>query len=167
MLFALFFLVNLALMIVFFYVLYRAVILVRKEVGLWAAVILVLGIGLKSPKTSTNEAKKFEFNNDIIIKDGREGYKSLILANDWLNDIHLNVSYVFDKTNNRYFPKHANSHILGLTTSNYIWTPQLVILNPTNKPNRFAYVVDGSIRWRIWGISTYTEIKTYKGFFDF
>lgn len=167
MIFALFFLFNLFLLGTFIYVLYRAVILVRKEVGIWAAIILVLGIGLKSPNSSRNEIKQFEFKSDKVIKFEREGYKSLILANDWLNEINLNVSYLVDKTNTHYFPTKANSVVTGFTTSNHIWTPQSVVIKPTNKPNRFVYVVDGSIKWLVFGISIYTETKTYKGFIDF
>lgn len=166
MIFALFFLFNLILVTAFLYVLYRAIILVRKEIGIWAAVILVLGVVPKGSNSSKNEIKKFEFNADKVIANRHLESHHLILEDNLLNDIHIDINYGFDEKSQQYIPTEATSYVTGITTSNHQWTPQIVIINPTNNPKRFTYEVHGSILWKIFAISTYNESKVFTGFIN-
>lgn len=166
MLFALFFLLNLFFALAFLYVIYRAVILVRKDIGIWAAFILVLGILPSSLNSPKNDTQKFTFNTDKVIVKGTSGSKYLILEDNWLNDICLNINYGLDEASQKYIPTEANSLLTGITNDNYKWIPQIVLIKPTENPKRMEYEVYGVIQWKFFFISNYSESKTYKGFID-
>lgn len=161
-------LLNLGLLIFFISILFRATQLIREKIGLFASIIFVVGIvslisfDNDEKDIKPNETKRWEFipedslkNNDIYIID-------VELEETLSSKYHLSIKYGKSKENLN-IPINAVCYHTGFK-SGINWKPFNLIVNRTKDNNQFEYHLTGIIKWKLLGITFYTQSKEYHGF---
>lgn len=165
-------LLNIGLFIFFIVICFKAIRLVKEEVGLMASIVFVLG--LLSFGTNSNDDKNDKEPNSDQIKTWRfispdsieKNSKSSVildLEKTLMSKNSLLISYGKDTLQKNFIPMSANSWTTGFVSGTK-WRPRSIIVNRTAQHNKFEYFVDGTIEWNLFGSTFYTKAKSYQGF---
>lgn len=164
MLFLLFSILNITFLIAFIYIGYKAIILVRKEIGLWAAIVLVIGL-LSSSSSSTNKnntnSNFKNLSNQQKVLKGLSKMNSIILEDNLLNNVNLMVFYTVEDSTQKAFYNEANSMLTGFTGSRK-WNPDRINIHFIDNKH-YSYSINGTMDWYFFKSVIYRELKTFKG----
>ncbi|MFD1140313.1 hypothetical protein ACFQ4C_04305 [Larkinella insperata] len=159
-------LLNIGLIIFFLVICFRATKLIREKMGLFAAVIFVVGLLSASSSRVSNvrenkQTKTFgvDAGSNLLPAPHRVGRSTL--DENWVNRIELMVETGTDSTSGQAVVISANTYLSGLI-SGYIWEPRLVSVKAT-KDHAIAYGVSGTIHWKLLGVTVYDESKYLSG----
>jgi hypothetical protein len=164
MLYLLWSLINIALLVFFIATCFKATKLVREKIGLFASVIFVFGLlsfTSSNNNGNTTELKRWTFNlNNCTVKTP-SSFTNVVLENNLISKYELGIRY--EKNNQLNIPISAFSSTEGITSGTN-WKPVFVNVERTNDNNKFQYFVTGTVEWKLFGLTFYSQPKTYKGF---
>jgi len=127
--------------------------------------IFILVIGIIQIISASNSEK---ISNRIIIKEdynkkNNSKIKKVTLENNLTFDINMLVKYSIEKK--ELVPIESNSFLTGFV-SGYVWEFKAIQAN-NFKPNEKAeFRADGILKWNLFGITVYSESKTYNGIIE-
>ncbi len=162
-------LLNIGLLIYFLTICLKATKLIRDKIGLFAAIIFVIGFLSMCNHTSTNKNNKtnttnndtWTFNSIDSLNNQTTTFQREELEKNLISKYFLEITYGKDK-NEKYIPISAyistNGFKLG-TNLNAI----SITINKTEDNKGFKYIVVGTEDWNLLGTTIYTRIKTFKG----
>ncbi|MFC3811431.1 hypothetical protein [Lacihabitans lacunae] len=172
MMYLLWALINIGLFLFFIAVSFKATILLREKLGLFASVIFVFGllsfIGHSSndnenKESNSTQIKTWEFANGDSLKINGTDFLHIDLEKTLFSKYELRLKYGKDKERNLVIPISAYSSNSGFISGTN-WKPFSININATNDKNKFEYMVLGIVEWKILGIAFYFEPKDYTGF---
>lgn len=166
MLFSIFILISLSFTLLFLYIIYRAAVLLKKEIGVWAVIIFILGIVPKSSNSLENSKTQWTYNSDKVFVNGTQGRKYHTLEDNLISKVELMVSYGLDSVSKKYLPIEANIVNTGLIVGGSRLIPQYIKINPTGSPKLLAYNIQGMRKWQFFLIFNYNENKAFTGFIN-
>lgn len=160
---------NVAISIFFLVLCFRAGRFIRKEVGIFATIIFTIGILslLASSNMSrdnidpvSNRAKTWSFNTmdslDMSV------YQDVYIQKTWISKYRLSIAFGKDKQSNIKKPISAYTVVTGFQ-SGTSWMPLSIAIHPTNNNQEFEYQVVGIIKWKLFGLTLYSQSKTMNG----
>lgn len=165
-------LLSLGLVIYFFVICFKATKLVKEKIGLFAAIIFVLGLlsFLGQPAkdnynraTNSNKIDSFIFTSEDNLNRNASFSVSINLENNWISKKNLGIKYGNNKGGQINIPISAYSTRSGFI-SGTIWRPISINVNRTNDNNKFRYDVIGMVDWKLLGVTIYTQSKRFNGF---
>lgn len=166
MLFSIFILISLCFTLLFLYIIYRASVLLKREVGIWAVIIFIIGILPKSSNSSENSKTDWIFNSDKVFVNGTRSSKIHTIEDNFLSKVDLLVSYGLDSASKEYLPIEAKILNQGLSVKGSKFIPDNVIIRPTGSPKMFKYEIYGMRKWEFFVILKYNESKVFTGFIN-
>lgn len=166
MIFPIFILLNLCFTLLFFYLIYRAAILLKKEIGVWAVVIFIIGLLSKNNRYSTQNTNKFAFNKHKTFIKGSEKVKYIALEHDFVSGTGLVLSYAIDSASKTYFPTEATATNTGLGSQNLEWYPSDILIYPSSNPKQLRYFIRGSRKTSFLLLINYAGTTNHRGKFD-
>ncbi len=86
--------------------------------------------------------------------------KQVTLEDNWTFDINMLVIYSIEQ--NQYIPIESNSFLTGLV-SGYNWEFTSIDTNKLNPSGKAEFIANGILRWNLFGITVYSESKTFSG----
>jgi hypothetical protein len=166
MLFSIFILISLSFTLLFLYIIYRASVLLKKEIGLWAVIVFILGILPKSSNSLEKSKTEWTYNSDKVFVNGTQGRKYHTLEDNLISKVELMVSYGLDSASKKYLPTEASIINSGLIVGGSRLIPQYVKINPTESPKHLEYHVQGMRKWQFFFLFNYNEDKKFVGFIN-
>lgn len=157
---------NFALLIYFIIICFKAVKVIRENLGGIATLVLVLGLlSFKvNSKDENNRIKTFDLQNvspkmESEKFEGNEHLNEKKLEQNLLTDFHMSIKYRENNNEIKLLTAYVNRTGIEMGTE---WKPSTVFLNKVHN-NLYEYHVSGSIDWRILGIRLYTQSKEFDG----
>lgn len=162
---------NIIFAITFLVICYKGAKLIKNEIGLWAAMIFVVGLlslmnifnkdGIQYKQNEKIVKKGFSPIDSIITNTTKN--RNMVLEENAISDFNLEIEYGQNKITKLNTPIDAKVNILG-TVNGRRWKPMMYLINQTNSNTKFAYDVYGLVEWKLMGITIYTQQKSFKGF---
>jgi len=155
------FVLNVAVFLLFVYHLIRYTRIINKKIGSFPAFLFV--VGMQSLLSSSNKHGKIE-PIKINEEDSRlvsQDFKRVNIYENKLNDISLNITYQKDKDHTKFLPLSVNTSQLGVINGTK-WKQSSISINRINDSN-YIYSVHGYFDWSLFGIQIYTQLKHFKG----
>ena len=156
---------NIALLVYFIVICFRATRLIRENSGLFTS--LLFGFGLLSFIVQPGKVKNTE---NQIVKQGfvaqdrldPTSMKSITLALEESlgNSTNLRIHYGKDSTG-KLAPIDAFSSQNGFVGGRE-WEPHRILVKTGADGDDFNYTVDGILRWRLLGVTVYYQGKNYQ-----
>lgn len=171
MLYFLWALLNIGLLIFFIVVCFQATKLIREKIGMVAAVIFVFGLlsfmgGPGSDKDNmepnSNQVKTWKFTSSDSIANNPNGLIDIDLEKTSISKYSLGILYEKDKLLKNNIPVSANTETTGFQIGTS-WKPISIVVNRTENNQRFDYVVYGTVKWKLLGLTVYSQSKGWKG----
>ena len=157
---------NIAILIYFIIICFKATKIIRENIGKMASVIFVLGLLSFIGKSTEENTKTKSFNlqsiNETIEKNNFNGNtysREKQLDNNLISNI--NISILFGENKNEKKLLNANVNRTGFV-SGTDWKTKNINVSKL-KRNTYQYNITGTIDWRILGIKLYTELKEFEG----
>lgn len=166
MLFSIFILINLCFTLLFLYIIYRAAVLLKKEIGVWAVIIFILGILPKSSNSAENSKTEWTYNSDKVLVNGTQGRKYHTLEDNLISKVELMVSYGLDSASKKYLPTEASIINSGLIVGGSRLIPRQIMIKPTQSPKHLEYHVQGMRKWQFFYLFNYNEDRKFTGFIN-
>ncbi|MBN9296965.1 MAG: hypothetical protein J0I41_08130 [Filimonas sp.] len=161
-------LVNISLFLFFVVICFKAVRLIRINLGKAATIVFVIGMFSfmnqdSNKETTTNDGKIWSFAsaNDSLYK-GTINSLSTSIENTMINERTLMLNYTQDKETKRYIPLSASISMSGLI-SGCEWTPVSVAVHTTSDVHTLTYSVNVVETWRLLNFTLYKQFRDYKG----
>ena len=170
MLYLLWGLLNLGLFVFFLVICLKAVKLIRDKMGLFAAIVLVVGLAsFMSPSNKNNHngipnsngIKEWTFESEDSLINSPVSSLNITLERTFISRYNLDIFYRKNKQELN-IPVSASSSTTGFI-SGTSWTPESINVTKTKDNNTFQYSVTGLVDWKLLGSTIYTQSKTYKG----
>lgn len=157
---------NFAILIYFIIICFKAVKVIRENLGGIAALVLVLGVlSFKvNSKDENNKFKTFDLQNVSQKMEsekfkGSTYFKDIKLEQNLLTDFHVLIKYGEDNNEIKLLTAFVNRTGIEMGTE---WKPSTVLLNKLHN-NLYEYNISGSIDWKILGIRFYSQFKEFRG----
>ncbi len=166
MLFSIFILISLSFTLLFLYIIYRASVSLKKEIGVWAVIVFILGILPKSSNSLENSKTEWKYNSDKLFVNGTRSSKTINVEDNFFSAVELFVSYGLDSASKEYLPIEAKIMNQGLSVKGSKFIPDDVIIRPTESPKMFEYEIHGIRKWEFFVILKYNESKVFTGFIN-
>jgi len=158
-------LLNLAAGFYLFYIWIVAIKLVRHHMGLFPAIILVLGTMTWSCHSNNSPGgglKPWNFSSqDSTIKNSM-AFTDANLQKDGIVTYTLFVNYGKDKKTHLNVPVSASASRLGFSGGTE-WEPQYLSVWATTDDTKFAYIVTGLQEWKLLGMTIFGRTKNFSG----
>ena len=158
---------NIALFLYFLFVCFKAVKLVRYQLGSLAAIVLVIGllsfIGRSSEDESDNELQA-EIPMEFADASTTRLY-NVVIEETLTQDYHLYINFSQEESSSGYVTANVSSFVTGFT-SGTSWEPHMFIANTEESKRTIEYTIDGTVDWLLLGVKLYSEPKTYTGTID-
>jgi len=124
--------------------------------------IAIMIIGIVQIISATNLEER---TNRISISNNYDKHndtrtKKIVLAENLVFDINIFVQYSVD--GNKLIPIESNSYLTGLI-SGYAWEFKSIQTNTKKIDQNENYIVDGVLKWNLFGINVYSQTKTFSG----
>ena len=164
-------LLNLGLMIYFLVICFKATKLVKEKIGLFAAVIFVLGLlsfsgqptkGSFNKGANSNKINSYIFASEVSLSQDATFFVTIDLENNWVSKKDLGIKYGNNKQGQINIPISAYSSRTGFI-SGTIWRTTSINVNRTVDNNKFQYSVIGMVDWKLLGATIYTQLKRFDG----
>jgi hypothetical protein len=162
-------LLNIGIFLFFISVCINATKLLRREIGLFAAVIFVFGLlsfvagsNDKSDnlEPNSNQTKTWKFVSADSLKSSNTYFHEIDLEKTWFTKYELGI--IYGKEQQKNIPINAYSSVTGFLSGTN-WKPISIIVNRTDNNNRFEYAVDGVVEWNLLGLTIFSQMKEFRG----
>lgn len=154
-------LINVAVFIGAFYLFIRYTSLINKRVGVFPALIFILGS--LSMLSSASPTKNIS-DNTIFNETDNQGLsphsKKFILLDNKLSKIIIGIQYQYDLSKTDITVLSAYTSVSGLIAGTK-WESNGIQISKKDK-NTFTYNVYGHYKWSILGIQVYTQYKYFE-----
>lgn len=163
--------VNIGLFLFFIIICFKATRFIREKIGSFAAFIFVFGLlsfighsnnDNDNKEPGSNQIKTWKFISEDSLKSNDSYLLSVDLEKTLVSTYDLGIKYGKDKQEQINIPISAYSSTTGFI-SGINWKPVAIIVNKTNDNNKFVYLVDGVVEWKLLGTKIYSQPKEYKG----
>ena len=122
--------------------------------------IMIIGIiQITSASDSYKNLNRISITEDFN-KKNNTAIKLVTLEDNWTFDINMHVKYSIEK--NQYIPIETNSFLTGLV-SGYNWEFKSIYTNNFNPNGKTEFTANGILKWNLFGITVYSESKTFNG----
>lgn len=122
--------------------------------------VMVIGIiQIISASNSEKNTNRITINDDYNKKNNSK-IKKVTLEDNLTFDINMHVKYSVDK--NEFIPIESNSFLTGFV-SGYVWEFKSMQTNNYKPNEKSEYIADGILKWNLFGITVYSESKTFVG----
>ena len=122
--------------------------------------IMVIGIvQIISASNSEKNSNRISINEDYNRKSN-SAIKQVKLEDNLTFDINMLVKYSIEVK--QYIPIESNSFLTGLV-SGYNWEFNSIDTNNLNPNEKAEFVANGILKWNLFGITVYSESKTFSG----
>ena len=122
--------------------------------------IMIIGIvQIISASNSEKNANRITITEDYNKKNNSK-IKQVVLEENLTFDINMLVKYSIDQ--NEYIPIESNSFLTGLV-SGYVWEFNSIDTNNFEPNKKSEFIANGSLKWNLFGITVYSESKTFNG----
>jgi len=164
-------LLNIAIFFYFIFVCIKGARLIKQGLGSLAALVFVIGLlsfaaqsnrNEENREPNTNMLRQWTFLPKDSLKNVERHSTEVSLEKTMVSTCHLYIQYVVDKRNNRIIPVSASSDMTGLIIGT-IWKPAAITLDTVAVNNKLRYAIFGTVDWKLFGLTLYTENKDYVG----
>jgi len=164
-------LLNITIFFYFIFVCVKGARLIRQGLGTLAAVVFVIGLFSfaaqsngddENKEPNSNMIKQWTFLPKDSLKNVERHSTEVTVEKTMVSTSHLNIQYVVDTKNNRIVSVSASSYMTGFI-SGTIWKPTVITLDTTAVNNKIRYAITGTVNWKLFGFTLYTENKDYAG----
>lgn len=164
-------LLNFGLFIFFVFVCFKAAKLVKEKFGLLASLIFVFGLfsfvghsdsDEQYSKPNTHFIETWNLRTSGSSDEGYSYFAEVDLEKTLISKYSLGIGYDKDSLADHSTPVSAFSEMTGFQ-SGTSWKPVSIIVNQRTGSNAFEYEVDGTIGWRLFGMTVYYQPKHWKG----
>ena len=157
---------NIAILIYFIIICFKATKIIRENLGIIPTLIIVFGLlsfigkpiedNTKNKtfnlQEETDKIERNKFNGDTYLREKK-------LENNLMTDIGLSIS--FGENTNKKKLLNANVYRNGFVSGTDWKTTNINVSKLEN--NTYQYNVIGTVNWRILGIKFYTELREFDG----
>lgn len=156
---------NIAIILYFIILCFKAVKLIRDNIGIFAAVVfsfVLLSFITNPKKDKDTESQSLRFDskkqeNKEVIKPFLNTYLSkTTIDEDLISTINLTVMYDAKKV------LSANVNKTGFTGGT-TWKPSFIDVQKIDNKNKCKYIIYGVNEWRLAGFLLYSQSKNYEG----
>ncbi|UFH55992.1 hypothetical protein [Spirosoma sp. KNUC1025] len=159
-------LLNLALFLIFVSICFRAAKLIQANLGFLASVVFIFGL-LSLASDSNNETnansstvKKWNFANKQAVETLTSKYAHITLDQTWTTTTSLAIQFGREKITKKLLPTEAYSSLTGFV-GGYVWEPEALLVGI--KAEQLTYLIDGTLEWKVLGMTVYNQHKRYSG----
>lgn len=154
----------------FVFILFRGLRYFKQKYGPVVAGIFVLAFfglvgaadsGSENMKPVSNQIKTWHFNAPNNLNTPLNTNISVPLEQMPFSKTILGISYGID-ADKKNIPISSYSTTTGLI-SGTSWVPASIIVSPTTDNQKFSYEVVGTTRWKLLGITLYSQLRKYDG----
>jgi hypothetical protein len=172
MLYLLWALLNIGLFLFFIVLCFRATKLLREKTGIVAAIVFVIGLLSFMGNAGADDDNKEPHSNQVktwyfTSADSLDRNSTALLQVDFdrtlISKYCILIRYAKDKPLKNEFPISASTWVKGLV-SGTSWNPIFISVAPIADSGRFNYLIEGTVEWKLLGMTIYTQIKEWKGF---
>tara|TARA_R110002167_G_scaffold365821_1_gene591530 strand:+ start:3191 stop:3694 length:504 start_codon:yes stop_codon:yes gene_type:complete len=122
--------------------------------------IMVIGIvQIISASDSEKNSNRISITEDYNRKNNSE-IKQVKLEDNLTFDIKMLIKYSVEK--NELIPIESNSFLTGFV-SGYDWELKAIQTNNYKPNEKTTYIAEGILKWNLFGITVYSESKTFTG----
>lgn len=122
--------------------------------------IMFIGVvQIISASNSDEKPNRVIINKDFTKAD-RSEIKNITLEDNLTLDINMLIKYSVNR--NELIPIESNSFLTGLV-SGYEWKIESFQASNYNSMEKGKYNVEGILKWKLFGITIYNELKVFKG----
>lgn len=156
-----------AVSITFIILCFKAIGLIKRELGLGAAVVFTIGL-LSTCSNSNNSVTDKQPNQTINVKPitdtlmALKPFKQLNLQNNLTFSIDLTYRYAVNKITGEVKPAFASSQVHGFSGA-IDWVPENVIFETANSGKALYYLVSGAVKWKLFNADIVTRYKNFEG----
>ena len=159
---------NIAILIYFIIICFKAIKIVRDNLGGIATLIFVIGLMsfIAKPNEENLKTKTFNFNVKSISKgeeksNGNNFSQNIVLENKLVSTIRATIAFKEDDQKIRLLYAYADrsGFVSGID-----WKVSNIDISK-NADNSYNYQITGTKDWRILGLRLYTQFKIFKGKF--
>ena len=162
---------NVGLFIFFIILCFKATKLIRENLGIFAAIIFVIGLlsfisnSGKNNAPNNNakdETRKWRFYPGDSIAPNMSKFTSKVIDENL--GFKLNIGVVFSEhlSTGNIVPAKASSFMTGFVIG-YNWNPTVISIIPTTIKGQYVYDVNGVFEWKLLGLTLYSHIKRFSG----
>lgn len=123
-------------------------------------IILIIGVVQIFLASDSEKSTNRIILNDVYNEKNKTKVEKVILEDNLVFDINMYVTYSIEKNQN--IPIESNSYLTGLI-SGFEWVLTSVDTNNYKPNEKVAYTAEGVLNWHLFGITLYTESKTFSG----
>jgi hypothetical protein len=165
MLYLLWTLLNIVLFIYFLVFCLKMTTLIKEKFGRFASLIFVFGllsfVSNSGDKDDENhQVKKWTFKLPNEVESSNYSY--IIIEKYSIASIDLGVLYGTEKSSRNIVAIEANSSLTGLM-GGHKWEPEIISVTNSSVKNSLSYTVLGSLKWKLLGVTIYTQSKRLSG----
>ena len=132
----------------------------KPQFKMFSIFIMILGIvQIISASNFKKNSNKITITENYLNKNNSE-IKEIILQNNFTFDINMLVKYSVDQT--EYIPIESSSSLTGFV-SGYVWEFKSIQTDNYKKGQKAKYIAIGILKWNLFGINMYTELKSFSG----
>ena len=165
MLYLLWSLLNFALILLFLYVAYRATRLLRKDLGLAAAIFFAIGFlsfinspGYKEAQNSFNLNEQAKADT----QQQQQLVQTVMIEENAAFDTHLQLTYNRQQAQALPQPIAAKVYTSGLVLSHSLKVMDTIVTYDAATKS-WNYQLYGVLHWRLLGMKVYTQTKMFEG----
>ncbi len=121
---------------------------------------MILGIvQIISASDSDKNSNRIVLTQDYNRKNNSK-VKQVVLEDHLTLKINMLVKYSIEQ--DQYIPIESNSFLTGLV-SGYKWQFISIDTNSLNPDGKAGFIATGILKWNLFGITVYSESKTFNG----
>jgi len=156
-----------AVSITFIYLCFKAIGLIKHELGLGAAIVFTIGLFSTCSRTNQNATnhQRNPASNVNAIADSlmeRKQIQKLTLQKNLTFNINLTYSYAIHKNTKEVIPLQVFCHANGVTGA-VEWVPGEIILEPDISGKKLVYIVPGDFKWKLFNLTLVTQSEIFEG----
>jgi hypothetical protein len=159
---------NIAILIYFIIICFKAIKIVRDNLGGIATLVFVMGLlsFISKPNEENNKVKTFKIKDESIIKGDEKSIRNvfsqeIVLEKELASTILATITFKEYDQKIRLLNAYADrsGFVSGID-----WKASNVDITK-NTDNSYNYQITGTKDWRILGLGVYTQFKIFKGNF--
>ena len=159
---------NIAILIYFIIICFKAIKIVRDNLGGIATLVFVMGLlsFISKPNEENNKVKTFKIKDESIIKGVEKSNRNvfsqeIVLEKELASTIRATITFKEYDQKIRLLNAYAYRSVF---VSGIDWKASNVDITK-NTDNSYNYQITGTKDWRILGLRVYTQFKIFKGKF--
>ncbi|MHB8208982.1 hypothetical protein [Mucilaginibacter sp.] len=171
MLYLIWCLLNVGVFLYFVLICFEAIKIIRERIGVFAAVIFVLGLlSFTNQSNSDDEHMESKSSNvktwRFLPQDSlatTQRYSVIVMyEKTFVSNYNLEIGYNLDEKTNAVIPIDACSYLTGIICGT-VWKPTSIAVNKTPAGNKLTYVINGVVDWKLLGLTLDSQPKQYSG----